>query len=678
MDGSIQNGEFVYDFRQTENNDGVVEVKFIPVDYCGNRETDENKIPVFIVLRDTLFREEYFSITNYVDFIPNTQKLTSVNKINEDIKTVRITGEDNCFYYMTTELKDLDIKIYYGTDVNNLQQASYNYVEGKNQINFYYDSLSATQDNYLKITGLDMVGNELSILRMIPKSITPLNGYKKSETSYSVLYGDIKTDMPGTLGYNLLDLKTGTDLNLFTNESNVVVTPKASIQNIKNPMEVSYIKNIILTYPCYYVVSDYFGINNIQNVLYGPVSVYKVPEQQNDNNITVPEILTSIVNNLEDKVYSNIKISFSEPLEKDQHFYIKHSINNTLANASVHAVDINEITVFRYNENKTYYLQVFVYTADGRSGKSEIIEIEIPGYGDIDVDPPYFDGDNFVFDVFKGGLKMELWDKSGFKEENNKAVLQYWFIPSTLGSNVLDYSTLTAKYGNGRSKVYFENKKDEYVEVLLPFAGITAGTYRLYLCVEDTAGNISFGDAGSNYQIEYSTENIEYIYENKVLSVNNSGYEDLKVYEYNAENCDFYRRDCFGKTLELQENSFYAVNLSCYLDWGYKFTVPYYFYSGTGSKVTCNKKTLAQITDTAYTVSSDQPYLVQTLYNTVNYGNDKDLWELFSTKTGLEQFSGYQIYAVDTSDLLDGDYYVVKAYYADGTTKMSEPVRFSK
>ncbi len=662
MDGSIQSKTFIHDFTKVDYDDGVVEVRFIPVDYCGNRELDMSKIPVYVVLRDSVFNLSGISIRNDVPYELNNRNdpnfKTTVAEINEKIKNIRISSlKDTYFARFATNTKDLEFKFWCGTDLNNLEEVIININSAtEDEILFKYENLSKEYDNYLKITAIDMVGNEYSILRCIPKMLTPNYYYYSGDDPYINYKLSGNSDF-GTLKYRLLTILDPTD-DLTDNFT--VRSPYPGESGYSVDENCSSREKTVLTYPCYFIDSE-------KNKLFGPVSVYRIPDK-GTKDIDVPdfEITPRHIDN--DYSHSKLIINFKDPLKKGEHYVL----TATRGGYQYTSFDNNELIVQRRKDDETYTVKLLVFDENGHSASNEKTQ-DVEGYGNIDVDPPFTQTDIFAYDGLQGMYSIGVGDDSGFKKENDKWVLQYWFVDSSLLNKDLDYSQLLLKYGDGR-KVYFDDTRpysDSYY-AYLPVIGLWRGEYYIYVYLIDSSGNEKLCFEPNSVLFFYPENRyISFKYENSKIETTESF---VCISKYDDENCKFEQISCDKKEHNLEQNKFYAV----YGLYEESISIPYYFYSGDGEKVICNKKNFAKINDTAFSVSSDKPYLIQTIYNTINFENDKESWELYSAKTGLEQLSGYQIYGVDTSEMLNGDYYVVKVYYADGTTKMSEPIKVVK
>ena len=73
------------------------------------------------------------------------------------------------------------------------------------------------------------------------------------------------------------------------------------------------------------------------------------------------------------------------------------------------------------------------------------------------------------------------------------------------------------------------------------------------------------------------------------------------------------------------------------------------------------------------TILCDRPTLVHTLVSQKNYGSDIDKWEYYGGVLNEKQVQSTTTYpAADDITINVGDYYIVVAYFSDGTRLTSK------
>ena len=111
------------------------------------------------------------------------------------------------------------------------------------------------------------------------------------------------------------------------------------------------------------------------------------------------------------------------------------------------------------------------------------------------------------------------------------------------------------------------------------------------------------------------------------------------------------------------------------------YSVPKYVFV-TSDNLTCNTKTLNYRNNYMVNISCDIPCIVETLYSCIKYDTKED-WLTYGESSGIQCFNNekniqgtYNLikdyYYPDTSKAVYGDYYVVAAHFADGTTQITE------
>jgi len=103
---------------------------------------------------------------------------------------------------------------------------------------------------------------------------------------------------------------------------------------------------------------------------------------------------------------------------------------------------------------------------------------------------------------------------------------------------------------------------------------------------------------------------------------------------------------------------------------GFYYSKPLYFYNKKDSvSGILNKNAKGYVPYTA------EPCIMTTVYSSINYGNDPDVWEQNTSDSNhikTRQVNNLQLYEPEFDNVPAGNYYCVIVHYADGSSDMSE------
>lgn len=104
--------------------------------------------------------------------------------------------------------------------------------------------------------------------------------------------------------------------------------------------------------------------------------------------------------------------------------------------------------------------------------------------------------------------------------------------------------------------------------------------------------------------------------------------------------------------------------------------IPYYIGNATKNDATddviCIAKNLKQKNSTSVKISADKKTFVHTIKSDLNYGKSIDEWERFGTVINPVTSSESFEYQLLLDEVENGEYYVIIAHYADGSSLMSD------
>lgn len=467
----------------------------------------------------------------------------------------------------------------------------------------------------------------------------------------------------------------------------------------------------------FYLWENYFGVESekySKSVLYSSVLEFKVSESQT---LTAPSVTSiSITKGSVNSGVNNATVNFASTAPYGVVYnFLWGSTEDTITN-----YETSESFNIDSGITKLYYRTVAI---DSKTSESKTSDVKLYDLSNCayDTTPPVVENlkkveksqasDSFSASEYYPVITCEIcYDK--YKVVDGKSEYTLYVVPEKergmtfdklSEDEIIESPHIVQKFVppvSEKEKTFVWNK----IEGLC-----NKGRCFYVMYVEDAAGNYSYtpikvskillnerigvsvlpyDNARMNVSFEIDTNNAcsDYVFEYFMMDKNESdsfanriesvskGYTENAVVPVKKDS--FYYVYAKAKYKDMSGNKSYE-----------RYSSPVYFYTGSEEDTSCELKELNDGTNGAQ-VYCDRPCLVMTYWSSENYGNDICKWEAYgvhenpmfisstNSETGLFEDT-LKYYTVDSKAIPQGQFFVIIAHFADGTSLMSKSVNIN-
>ncbi len=561
---------------------------------------------------------------------------------------------------------------------------------------------SLDEDIYVKYTTKDEIGNEEENILMVPHAIKTVGLNESDSTHGSVHFSEAaNANMPLKSFY----IRDGIINKLSDSHDDASWVTSNNSSNI-NPQKIGLTDgdkfcvvnrfNLLFrdadTYT--YRTSSLPSVTNPEQVFQSPIPDFTIttssgPANSNQSLVSVTFSDTSLnldtISNLGYKYYIRAKTGtiitdYAIPQIKGQS--TGNDYYYPLQNFSFLVTSGQEYSFTLYiTDNSTFIYESSVITVSclqdtvapvislpGRQYRSNYLTVTKV----TEASPVLYNGKPYLlYSLSNYSLTEEEFDNSLEKRMIDYTQDTRFNVPIYCGDNIFKFLNIKLfdSYGNSKflsnvlSNVPERNYKEE---CNLTCTSIIDGL-KIY---EDEDDEESEYTVVNRFTFNYTKQNPN----------NDKGQAFLSYYDTATENwtddSDYYLLDSMTLTaplimdVETLRDTFYKVFVWEFNQF-YEYYPPIYIYpKGFRNEINCNLKNLIDYNG-IITVLCDQPALVHTLFSVNDYGSDINKWELYGGAINQKMISGSTNYDPDALCINQGDYYVVVAHFADGTSAIS-------